>query len=167
MDGRIRALERRACEGDLEAQIQLALARRRSKPRERTSLVEGDLVTGPALAHALRAAFEATSCREIELLRGTSVCEKHYGRWIRALRDLMASRTRSWCWVERWLPLLGVAEPSEWSSLAELDPYIQPVIEPQVQSVKPVGSPVEVQLANHFYATLLELRRQRAASTGA
>ncbi|MBL4849427.1 MAG: hypothetical protein JKY65_28190 [Planctomycetes bacterium] len=134
MDRRIRAAARGAGEGDLESMIQLALARRRADPH-RKRLTEGDLVKGPALAQALREALAATGKREIELLReATSVPERQQGCWIEALRDLIAGRTRSWCWAERWLPLLGIDDARFWSSLAE---QVQAPRRPPARRLKP------------------------------
>lgn len=124
MDERTRAAARRAEAGGLEDLIQLALERRRANPHRRR-LTEGDLVSGPALGLALKEALSASGQREIDLVRASEVPVPQHGRWVRALRDLIGGKPRSWCWAERWLPLLGIDEASFWSSLADRVPHPQ------------------------------------------
>ena len=120
MDARLRALERRAAGGDLEAARRLLVQRGRV---EATRVRGCHRVGGPVLGDVLRTALVATGAREIELL-GADVHPLHRCRYIRALRDLMAGRPRSWLWVERWAPALGVGpeELDDWRRLAERFP---------------------------------------------
>lgn len=109
MDDRLRNLERRAELGDLDAERALASLGERTARRLRR-LSEGHLVAGPLLAQTLAEAFAARGAREVELLRAAGIPEHGYERWIRALRDLIAGRPRSWVWVERWAAVLGERE---------------------------------------------------------